>query len=561
MAKPTHKLYFVFAGWTFLAISIVAASVTILQIQGIRSQAEADATAAVDRTVLPVLDLDAEDVSAGDFEGFYESAGALLGREDVQAIRVWSGDGELLAEAGRGQGAAADVDAVLSASQSGSATRKAGSPNGDVLANYVRFGDSTVIEIQQDYGPIAESVATSRWRLALIAFGGTIVTMILLQTILWAAARGMRGEYNRLDYLHRSGQAMRSTLDVTGVLERLTRDTARYVGAHLGLATLLEDDGNELILRASYEQRDGSTVQHYRAVDVWYMRRCAVTGETVFSADEDFPYQEVLGHEIDENRQTSILNVAIPGRDGAIGVVTLVRGVTRRAFSKADVQMIEELATQGGLAVEQVALFTKVRNHADALELSYDSTLRVLMAALDTKDAVTQGHSERVGRLTVTLAKEMGVPEERLSDMERGALLHDVGKIGVPDAVLQKPSSLDAAEWEAMEKHPLNAGLMLSKLSFLEGAMPIVLYHHERYDGTGYPFKLKRNAIPFEARIFAVVDAYDAMTFDRPYRKAMSSADALRELERHSGKQFDPAVVEAFGKLIRRMHGSVEEAA
>ena len=561
MGKPTRKLYLVFAGWTFLAIGIVAAVVTILQVQGIGSQAEADATSAVHRTVLPVLDLDAEDVSVGDFESFYESAGALLGREEVQAIRVWSGDGELLAEAGDGQGAAADLDAVLTASQSGSTTRKAGSPTGDVLVTYIRFSDTTVIEIQQDYGPITDSVATSRWRLVLIAFGGTIVTIILLQTILWAAARGMRAEYNRLDYLYRSGQAMRSTLDVTGVLERLTQDIGRYAGAHLALATLLEDDGNELILRASYEQRDGSTVQHYRAVDLWYMRRCAVTGENVFSADEDFPYQEVLGHESGEKRQTSVLNVAIPGRAGAIGVVTLLRHASRRAFGKADIQMIEELATQGGLAVEQVALFTKVRDHADALELSYDSTLRVLMAALDTKDAITQGHSERVGRLTVTLAKELGVPDERLSDMERGALLHDVGKIGVPDAVLQKPSSLDAAEWEAMEKHPLNAGLMLSKLSFLEGAMPIVLYHHERYDGTGYPFKLERNAIPFEARIFAVVDAYDAMTFDRPYRKAMSGADALLELERNSGQQFDPAVVEAFGKLIRRMHASAEEAA
>ena len=153
MGKPTRKLYLVFAGWTFLAIGIVAAVVTILQVQGIGSQAEADATSAVHRTVLPVLDLDAEDVSVGDFESFYESAGALLGREDVQAIRVWSGDGELLAEAGDGQGAAADLDAVLSASQSGSTTRKAGSPTGDVLVTYIRFVETTVIEIQQDYGP------------------------------------------------------------------------------------------------------------------------------------------------------------------------------------------------------------------------------------------------------------------------------------------------------------------------------------------------------------------------------------------------------------------------
>ena len=559
--QSSGRFYITFAAWTFLAVGIVAAVVTILQLQSISSQAEADATAAVNRTVLPALGHDAEDIGANDFEDFMANADGLLGQQDVQAIRLWSAEGELLAEVGDPQRAPTDFLAVMSAAEQGAATRQTDSPRGDVLASYVRFSSQIVIEIQQDYGPIANSVSTSRWRLTLIALAGTAVALVLLQTILWAATRGMRGEYNRLDYLYRSGQAIRSTLDMTGVLERLTRDTARYAGAHLALATLLEDDGNELTLRASYEERDGSTVQHYRAVDLWYMRRCAVTGETVFSTAEDFPYEGVLGHEIGEDHPVSVLNVAIPGRDGAMGVITLVRRTSRGGYSKADIQMIEELATQGGMAVEQVALFTKVRGHVEPLEQSYDGTLRVLMAALDTKDSITQGHSERVARLTVALAREMDVPKDRLPDMERGALLHDVGKIGVPDAILQKPGALAPDEWEAMQKHPLHAGLMISKVSFLEGAMPIVLYHHERYDGTGYPFKLERDAIPFEARIFAVVDAYDAMTFERPYRKAMSSADALREIERNSGKQFDPEVVKAFTCLIRRRNASAEQAA
>jgi HD-GYP domain-containing protein (c-di-GMP phosphodiesterase class II) len=527
MGKPTRKLYFVFAVWTFLAVGIVASSVTILQLQGIGAQAEADAIAAVNRTVLPSLDLDAEDIAGGDFEGFFDSTAMLLSHQPIQTIRVWSSDGELVVAAGGEAGATSDIDAVMSASQGGSAMRKSDSPSGDVLANYVRFLDTSVVEIQQDYGPIADSVAESRLRLALIALAGVFVAMILLQTILWAATRNMRSEYDKLDYLHVSGQAMRSTLDMTGVLERLTRDTARYADAHLALATLLEEDGKDLILRASYDQRDGSTVQHFRSVDLWYIRRCAVTGETVYSKDEDFPYETILGHEIGDNHRTSVLNVAIPGREGAIGVITLVRRASRGDLGKAEADMIEELTAQAGVAVEQVALFTKVRNHADELELSYDGTLRVLMAALDTKDAITQGHSERVARMTVALAKEMNMPEEKLVDIERGALLHDVGKIGVPDAVLQKPSALDDDEWEIMEKHPLHAGLMISKVSFLEGATPIVLYHHERYDGQGYPFKLEGEAIPLEARMFAAVDTYDAMTNDRPYRKAMSSEKAL----------------------------------
>jgi HD-GYP domain-containing protein (c-di-GMP phosphodiesterase class II) len=211
--------------------------------------------------------------------------------------------------------------------------------------------------------------------------------------------------------------------------------------------------------------------------------------------------------------------------------------------------------------VEQAFLFARLLSYAREVELSYDSTLKALMAALDAKDQVTQGHSERVARLTVAVAKEMGIPQERLVDIERGALLHDVGKIGVPDEVLRKPKALDDREWEAMQKHPILAGLMISKIGFLEGALPILLYHHERYDGSGYPFGLRGEAIPLEARIFAVVDAYDAMTSDRPYRKAMSPEQALAEIERNAGTQFDPQVVAAFKRVITRMQPRLRKAA
>jgi HD-GYP domain-containing protein (c-di-GMP phosphodiesterase class II) len=198
-------------------------------------------------------------------------------------------------------------------------------------------------------------------------------------------------------------------------------------------------------------------------------------------------------------------------------------------------------------------LFGKMRTYATEVEMSYDTTLKVLMAALDAKDSVTEGHSERVAHLTVEVAKEMGIPKDRLLDIERGALLHDVGKIGVPDAVLQKPDALNEGEWEAMQKHPLLAGLMVSKVEFLEGALPILLYHHEHYDGSGYPFGLEGDAIPLEARIFTIVDSYDAMTNDRPYRKAMTRQEALAEIERNAGTQFDPQSVEVFARVVSRM--------
>jgi HD-GYP domain-containing protein (c-di-GMP phosphodiesterase class II) len=211
---------------------------------------------------------------------------------------------------------------------------------------------------------------------------------------------------------------------------------------------------------------------------------------------------------------------------------------------------VEDLASQAVAAVEQAQLFARVRSDANELENSYDTTLKVLMAALDAKDNDTEGHCERVAKLTVQLARFMGVPEASLVDIERGALLHDVGKIGVPDAVLKQPKKLSPMEWEAMRKHPLLAGVMVSKVGFLEKALPILLYHHERYDGLGYPFGLVEDNIPLEARIFSIVDAYDAMTSDRPYRAAMSHDAAMAEVQANSGSQFDPDVVTSFERLM-----------
>jgi response regulator RpfG family c-di-GMP phosphodiesterase len=180
------------------------------------------------------------------------------------------------------------------------------------------------------------------------------------------------------------------------------------------------------------------------------------------------------------------------------------------------------------------------------LQQTYREVLSVLGAALDTRDPETGDHSQRVIDWTLQVAREMGVREPALRDIEWGAALHDVGKIGIPDAVLLKPGKLNAEEWAIMRSHCEIGYRMLRGFEFLRGALPIVLHHHERYDGAGYPTGLRADAIPFGARIFGVADAYDAMTSDRPYRRALPHETAVAELRRNAGSQFDPEVVEAF---------------
>jgi len=180
------------------------------------------------------------------------------------------------------------------------------------------------------------------------------------------------------------------------------------------------------------------------------------------------------------------------------------------------------------------------------LEASYESTLQALVTALDYRDNETQGHSRRVVEYAVLLAERMGIEEPELAWVRRGAILHDVGKIGVPDAILKKPGPLSQEEWEQMRKHPEMGYGMLRHVAFLRPALDIVLSHQERWDGSGYPRGLKGEEIPLGARIFAVVDTFDAMTSDRPYRRALSIREAREEIRRFSGLQFDPLVAETF---------------
>src|SRR6266700_7338049 len=185
----------------------------------------------------------------------------------------------------------------------------------------------------------------------------------------------------------------------------------------------------------------------------------------------------------------------------------------------------------------------------DSLEDAYRSTLKALTSALETRDSETHGHSERVVTYSLRLGREYGLDSELMKALEFGSLLHDIGKIGVPDAILRKPAKLTEEEWVRMREHPRHGQQILRGIKFLKGAARVVAQHHEKWDGSGYPLGLKAEEIDVCARIFSVADAFDAITSDRVYREGRSYEAAARELDEWVNRQFDPKVVEAFHRV------------
>ena len=213
-------------------------------------------------------------------------------------------------------------------------------------------------------------------------------------------------------------------------------------------------------------------------------------------------------------------------------------------------QMLEESHNYQQSLEQMVQARTEMLHHAmEDLEHSYDVTLEALGDALDLKDSETEGHSKRVTAYTIALARAMGLPPSEIKVIARGAFLHDIGKMAIPDEILRKPGKLTPEEQEIMREHCARGYHMLRQIPFLAGAAEIVFCHQEHYDGSGYPSGLRGREIPVGARIFAVADTLDAITSDRPYRRSRSFDAAREEVLRCSGTQFDPAVVEVFLKI------------
>jgi len=239
----------------------------------------------------------------------------------------------------------------------------------------------------------------------------------------------------------------------------------------------------------------------------------------------------------------------------AKGEIKGVLEVFHRASFKATTEwlnFLEMLAGQTAIAIDNATLYQGLQLSNVELMLAYDATIEGWSRALDLRDKETEGHTQRVAKASMNLAQAMGVNDAELVHVRRGALLHDIGKMGIPDSILLKPGKLTGEEWAIMYQHPIYAYKMLSPIGYLKPALDVPYCHHEKWDGTGYPRGLKGEQIPLAARIFAVVDVWDALTSERPYRKAWSPAQAFEYIREQSGRHFDPKVVEVFLELFDR---------
>ncbi|ADV65938.1 HD-GYP domain-containing protein [Deinococcus maricopensis] len=261
--------------------------------------------------------------------------------------------------------------------------------------------------------------------------------------------------------------------------------------------------------------------------------------------------QEPRAHARGRDRHASVVMVPLQASTGAVfGVLLLLRDELH-AFTDLDVRVAQTIAGVGAAALERMHATETIRQKVLELQATREGALRALGLALELRDFETTGHTARVVSLAAQLGEALNLSDEERQTLRDGAYLHDIGKLAVPDTVLLKPGSLDANEWAVMQAH-VTHGFTLSGYipSLREGVRDVVRSHHERWDGTGYPDGLAGEAIPWLARIFAVCDVYDALTSERPYKRAWTPEAALAEIRAQAGRHFDPRVVEAFVTLL-----------
>jgi len=320
------------------------------------------------------------------------------------------------------------------------------------------------------------------------------------------------------------------------LLKMIVESTIRELSAQGASIILLDKGANEYRVKYLSELfPDESIVEFlkgqgaYGALSNGYKRPRVIEEEVTI---DDKPYKR------------SFVSYPLISKGQTIGFLNLVSDNTFHHISAGQKHLVALMASTTASAVENSNMDRDLRK-------SYLLTIKALANAVEARDKYTAGHTDRVYRLAKITASKLSWPRKKISDLRTGCILHDIGKIGIPDAILNKPGRLTKSEREIMQKHPETGEKILSGIPFLENVIPYVISHHERYDGNGYPYGITGEDIPIEGRLLAVVDTFDAIMSDRPYRPSANPEKAISELTEYRGSQFDPAVVDAFLKAYK----------
>jgi len=360
-----------------------------------------------------------------------------------------------------------------------------------------------------------------------------------------------RQQLERLTALHDIDLVINSSLDLRVTLNILLDQVVEKLGVDAS-AVLLLNQKNRMLEYASGRGFRSRSIEQYRLrmgdglSGQAAMERHLVQALNLDELDEGMAYTSLM----EEEGFVSYFSVPLIAKGQVKGVLDIFN---RSALNPNQdwVNFLETLAGQTAIAIDNTSLLEDLHKSNMELTLAYDTTLEGWSRALDLRDHETEGHTRRVVDMTVRIAQELGLSDEEIIPIRRGALLHDIGKMGTPDNILNKPGPLTDEEWQVMRQHPVLAHELLYPILHLRPALDIPYCHHERWDGSGYPRGLKDEEIPLAARIFSVVDVWDALTSDRPYRKAWSAKKALDYIKGQRGSYFDPAIVDIFLSLIK----------
>ena len=384
---------------------------------------------------------------------------------------------------------------------------------------------------------------------ALAEIGGNAIhRMYLLEQTL--------KQVERLKSLRTIDLAISSSLNLRISLKIVLEQITSQLKVDAASVLLLNPDTNRLELSAARGFRTNKINSTRIKPGEGFPGQVAIDKKIVFIKDLKSAEQRLVRpHILKEEEFTSYFGAPLISKGKVQGVLELFNRTPLKVDSEW-LSFLDSLSWQTAIAVDNALLFENLQQLNIDLKSAYNATIEGWSRALDLRDKETEGHSLRVTELTLKLANIIGTEKDLLIDLKRGALLHDIGKMGVPDNILLKTGPLTDAEWHIMRQHPQHAYELLAPISYLEKALDIPYCHHEKWDGTGYPRKLKGEDIPISARIFAVVDVWDALTSDRPYRPAWSIEKALAYIRENSGSHFDPKVVEAFIKHFHELNSS-----